>query len=172
MTKSYKAHLFLYHYPVSCPPCLLQVHMCVKIHQSVAEKSLQFKAELSRHNYVTPTSYLELLGMFSKMIKLKKNEISTQRNRTKSGLDKVTTNDCNTSLNQYKFAWIFVTRRVYLVYMYSLIPSSQYNLSTCLILFFYYSSFFYSFIVSTYCIECLEIGLTCCFFSFFLFASS
>ena len=63
--------------------------MCVEIHQSVAKKSLQFKAELSRHNYVTPTSYLELLGLFSTMIKMKKNEISTQRNRTKSGLDKV-----------------------------------------------------------------------------------
>lgn len=63
--------------------------MCVKIHQSVAEKSLQFKAELSRHNYVTPTSYLELLGLFSTMVKQKKTEISTQRNRTKSGLDKV-----------------------------------------------------------------------------------
>ena len=63
--------------------------MCVEIHQSVAKKSLQFKAELSRHNYVTPTSYLELLGLFSTMIKQKKSEISTQRNRTKSGLDKV-----------------------------------------------------------------------------------
>ena len=29
--------------------------MCVEIHQSVARKSLQYKAELSRHNYVTPT---------------------------------------------------------------------------------------------------------------------
>ena len=63
--------------------------MCVMIHQSVATKSLQFKAELSRHNYVTPTSYLELLGLFSTMVKMKKSEISTQRNRTKSGLDKV-----------------------------------------------------------------------------------
>ena len=63
--------------------------MCVEIHQSVASKSLQFKAELSRHNYVTPTSYLELLGLFAKMIKKKKDEVSTQRNRTKTGLDKV-----------------------------------------------------------------------------------
>ena len=31
------------------------VSMCVEIHQSVARKSLQYKAELSRHNYVTPT---------------------------------------------------------------------------------------------------------------------
>ena len=66
-----------------------QVKVCVDIHQSVAAKSTQFLAELSRHNYVTPTSYLELLGTFGKLLKLKMNEISTHRNRTKTGLDKV-----------------------------------------------------------------------------------
>ena len=63
--------------------------MCVNIHQSVAEMSKQFLAELSRHNYVTPTSYLELLGTFSRLLKLKKSEISNARHRTKTGLDKV-----------------------------------------------------------------------------------
>lgn len=66
-----------------------QVDICVVIHQSVASKSLQYKAELSRYNYVTPTSYLELLGTFAKMAKIKQTELSTQRNRTKIGLDKV-----------------------------------------------------------------------------------
>lgn len=65
------------------------VKSCVSIHQTVAVKSEQFLAELSRHNYVTPTSYLELLETFSKLLRLKMNEISTQRNRTKTGLDKV-----------------------------------------------------------------------------------
>ena len=69
----------------------MQVQVCVDIHQSVAVASKQFLAELSRHNYVTPTSYLELLGTFGKLIQLKKNEVSTQRNRTKTGLDKVHT---------------------------------------------------------------------------------
>jgi len=63
--------------------------MCVNIHQSVASISEQFLAELSRHNYVTPTSYLELLGTFSRLLKLKKSEISNARQRTKTGLDKV-----------------------------------------------------------------------------------
>ena len=63
------------------------------IHQSVAERSKQFLAELSRHNYVTPTSYLELLGIFGKLIQLKKNEVSNQRDRTKTGLDKVGTRE-------------------------------------------------------------------------------
>ncbi|XP_065895241.1 dynein axonemal heavy chain 1-like isoform X2 [Dysidea avara] len=65
------------------------VKMCVNIHQSVASISEQFLAELSRHNYVTPTSYLELLGTFSRLLKLKKSEISNARQRTKTGLDKL-----------------------------------------------------------------------------------
>ena len=73
--------------------CCSQVKVCVDVHQSVAAKSKQFLAELSRHNYVTPTSYLELLGTFGKLLRLKMNEISTHRNRTKTGLDKV--DDCS-----------------------------------------------------------------------------
>lgn len=65
------------------------VESCVAIHQSVADKSLQFLAELSRYNYVTPTSYLELLGTFGKLLKMMITEVSTQRNRTKTGLNKV-----------------------------------------------------------------------------------
>ncbi|XP_071943674.1 dynein axonemal heavy chain 1-like isoform X2 [Antedon mediterranea] len=65
------------------------VNVCVDIHQSVATKSIKYLAELSRHNYVTPTSYLELLGIFSKLIGLKTNELRTARNRTKTGLDKL-----------------------------------------------------------------------------------
>ncbi|XP_022110107.1 dynein heavy chain 1, axonemal-like isoform X1 [Acanthaster planci] len=67
------------------------VQMCVVIHQSVAVKSALFLAELSRHNYVTPTSYLELLGIFSKLLTLKKMELKTAKNRTKTGLDKLLT---------------------------------------------------------------------------------
>lgn len=65
------------------------VNTCVFIHQTVSRKSEQFLAELSRHNYVTPTSFLEILSMFSKMCRINKTEISEQRNRTKTGLDKV-----------------------------------------------------------------------------------
>jgi len=65
------------------------VEMCVNFHQSVASHSLKFLSELSRHNYVTPTSYLELLGIFSKLIGMKINELTTNRNRMKVGLDKV-----------------------------------------------------------------------------------
>eukprot|EP00106_Octopus_bimaculoides_P020122 XP_014787564.1 PREDICTED: dynein heavy chain 1, axonemal-like [Octopus bimaculoides] len=71
------------------------VYMCQDIHSTVAVYTDKYRQELSRHNYVTPTSYLELLGTFSKLIKLKKDEISTAWKRLKTGLDKLlaTAND-------------------------------------------------------------------------------
>jgi len=63
--------------------------MCVKMHQSVAETSKRFLAELSRHNYVTPTSYLELLGIFGKLIGMRVKDLTTNKNRMKIGLNKV-----------------------------------------------------------------------------------
>ncbi|XP_076467072.1 dynein axonemal heavy chain 1-like isoform X2 [Babylonia areolata] len=65
------------------------VVMCQEVHQSVTNYSGKFLAELSRYNYVTPTSYLELLGIFSNLIGMKKTELSTARKRLKIGLDKL-----------------------------------------------------------------------------------
>lgn len=73
--------------------------MCVVVHQSVNVKSKEYLAELSRHNYVTPTSYLELLGIFGKLLTLKKMELKTAKNRTKTGLDKV-------GLNAKKYVFV------------------------------------------------------------------
>lgn len=63
--------------------------MCVEIHQSVAKKCKDYLAELARHNYVTPKSYLELLGLFTSLIEKKKHELKGAKDRMKSGLDKV-----------------------------------------------------------------------------------
>nr|XP_046240546.1 dynein axonemal heavy chain 1 [Scatophagus argus] len=63
--------------------------MCVKIHQMVAIKCEQYLAELSRHNYVTPKSYLELLKIFSNLTGCKKQELCSARQRMKTGLDKL-----------------------------------------------------------------------------------
>ena len=65
------------------------VNVCVKVHQSVVDASLRFKAEMGRMNYVTPTSYLELLRIFSKLIGRKKADLNAQRSRTANGLDKL-----------------------------------------------------------------------------------
>jgi len=65
------------------------VLLCQEIHSSVATNSVNFLFELGRYNYVTPTSYLELLGIFNKLMALKNTELNNARSRTKGGLDKV-----------------------------------------------------------------------------------
>ncbi|NXN51379.1 DYH1 protein, partial [Rynchops niger] len=65
------------------------IQVCVKIHQSVAKKCQVYLAELARHNYVTPKSYLEFLSIFSSLIGKKKQELMTAKKRMKSGLDKL-----------------------------------------------------------------------------------
>lgn len=44
---------------------------------------------LRRHNYVTPTSYLELIMTFKTLLGLKRNEIQLLRNRYITGLEKL-----------------------------------------------------------------------------------
>uniref|UniRef100_A0A8C4W521 Dynein axonemal heavy chain 1 n=1 Tax=Gopherus evgoodei TaxID=1825980 RepID=A0A8C4W521_9SAUR len=67
--------------------------VCVAIHQSVAVKCKVYLAELARHNYVTPKSYLELLDIFTALIGKKKQELNTAKKRMKSGLDKVSSSE-------------------------------------------------------------------------------
>ena len=44
---------------------------------------------LRRHNYVTPTSYLELIQTFKSLLSMKRDEISSLRNRYVVGLEKL-----------------------------------------------------------------------------------
>lgn len=66
------------------------VDACVSIHQSVEAKSRKYFEELRRYNYVTPTSYLELLTTFLKLLAEKRAEITTTKRRLEIGLDKLT----------------------------------------------------------------------------------
>jgi dynein heavy chain len=59
------------------------------LHVSVARKSAVFYDVLRRYNYVTPTSYLELLQTFKSVLNLKREEVGTLRNRLQIGLDKL-----------------------------------------------------------------------------------
>ena len=51
--------------------------------------SCRFRAELSRHNYVTPTSYLELISSFKFLINKKRGEILKMKKRYEVGLEKL-----------------------------------------------------------------------------------
>jgi P-loop containing dynein motor region D4 len=51
------------------------------IHQSVAAASVNFLAQARRHNYVTPTSYLEVLSTYAGVLSQKRVEVGTLRDR-------------------------------------------------------------------------------------------
>jgi len=65
------------------------VNMFKLIHLSVEQASEAFYEMLRRRNYVTPTSYLELLTSFGKLLSLKRSEIKTKKDRLQIGLDKL-----------------------------------------------------------------------------------
>jgi dynein heavy chain len=65
------------------------VNMFKQIHLSVEGASRTYYDMLRRRNYVTPTSYLELLTSFGKLIGMKRQEISTKKDRLQIGLDKL-----------------------------------------------------------------------------------
>ena len=58
-------------------------------HMAVATASAQYALERRRYNYVTPTSYLELLATFKTVLKRKREEVGTLRSRLQTGLDKI-----------------------------------------------------------------------------------
>ncbi|TPX58491.1 hypothetical protein PhCBS80983_g03079 [Powellomyces hirtus] len=65
------------------------VNLCVVMHESVRERCIHYKAELNRNNYVTPKSYLELLGLYRGLLDRKRNELLALRKRTATGLEKL-----------------------------------------------------------------------------------
>ncbi|KAI9224346.1 dynein heavy chain and region D6 of dynein motor-domain-containing protein [Blastocladiella britannica] len=65
------------------------VTLCVVMHESVRDKCIEFRQQLGRNNYVTPTSYLELLALYKKLLEKKRGEVQALRKRTATGLDKL-----------------------------------------------------------------------------------
>jgi len=64
-------------------PC---VSMYTFIHQSVERKSIEFKDQLGRQNYVTPTSFLEQLNAYAVILRQKRKQISFSKGRLEKGL--------------------------------------------------------------------------------------
>ncbi|XP_068440309.1 dynein axonemal heavy chain 2 [Clinocottus analis] len=61
----------------------------VTTHQSVAQVSQKMKLELRRHNYVTPTNYLELVSGYRKLLAEKRSELGEQVSKLRNGLFKL-----------------------------------------------------------------------------------
>lgn len=63
------------------------VEMFKVIHQSVEKKSDEFLEQLSRRNYVTPTSFLELLNNYQTILKTKRTDVGQSKQRLVTGLE-------------------------------------------------------------------------------------
>ena len=63
--------------------------ICQRFHSGVRDTSEKFLAEQGRHNYVTPTSYLELLTAFNTLLTAKRAETSKMKSRYEVGLEKI-----------------------------------------------------------------------------------
>ena len=59
------------------------------IHQSIEKSTIEFFQVMKRKLYVTPTSYLELLGTYGKVLQEKRIEVGTLRDRLKIGVEKL-----------------------------------------------------------------------------------
>ncbi|KAI5107507.1 dynein heavy chain 7, axonemal isoform X1 [Silurus meridionalis] len=65
------------------------IDMCQSFHTSTINLSARFLAELQRHNYVTPTSYLELISTFKVLLECKRTEVMKLKQRYEIGLEKL-----------------------------------------------------------------------------------
>eukprot|EP00899_Mesostigma_viride_P007437 jgi/Mesvir1/16695/Mv15092-RA.1 len=63
--------------------------MCVEIHVSVTAVAEQFYAELRRHFYTTPKSYLDLISLYVHLLNEKRSEMRNARDRLLNGLSKL-----------------------------------------------------------------------------------
>lgn len=59
----------------------LSCQMVKHVHQSVAKESLEFLSAVRRYNYVTPTSFLEVLSTYRNVLTMKRIEVGTLKDR-------------------------------------------------------------------------------------------
>lgn len=62
---------------------------CEQISTDILLSLNRFFDTLRRHNYVTPTSYLELILTFKNLLNVKRNDIMMMKNRYVKGLEKL-----------------------------------------------------------------------------------
>ena len=60
-------------------------HMA-NVHLSIGAKNIEFRERLRRHNYTTPTSFLELISFYKGLLGAKRDKVQDQINRLEQGL--------------------------------------------------------------------------------------
>lgn len=83
------ANKFLEDVELDDPIRVATVVMCKHFHESVRLMSDRYYDVLRRRNYVTPTSYLELILTFKKLLGQKRDDILLLKNRYLTGLEKL-----------------------------------------------------------------------------------
>ncbi|CAB0035335.1 unnamed protein product [Trichogramma brassicae] len=63
------------------------IEMCQSFHTSTQDLSKEFLLRAKRYNYVTPTSYLELISTFDKILARKRKEVLDGKRRYVAGLE-------------------------------------------------------------------------------------
>ena len=65
------------------------VGMCQMFHENTRQLSVEFASKLKRINYVTPTSYLELIVAFKSSLADRRTDVAAQKRRYEIGLEKL-----------------------------------------------------------------------------------
>lgn len=65
------------------------IGMCQYFHTSTQELTRDFLRRSNRHNYVTPTSYLELINTFKDLLDRKRREVLQGKRRYEAGLGRL-----------------------------------------------------------------------------------
>lgn len=76
------------------------VVMCKHFHQSIVSLSEKYYEALRRRNYVTPTSYLELIKTFKVLLDRKRLQILTMKDRYVIGIEKLELSESQVALMQ------------------------------------------------------------------------
>ena len=63
--------------------------MCVEIHTAVSSAAEDFYSQLRRKYYTTPKSFLDLVNLYIKLLEEKRNQLGTQRDRLRVGVQKL-----------------------------------------------------------------------------------
>lgn len=65
------------------------IEMCQYFHTSTQDLTRDYLRQLNRHNYVTPTSYLELINTFKDLLGRKRKEVLEGKRRYEAGLGRL-----------------------------------------------------------------------------------
>ncbi|KAI5062354.1 hypothetical protein GOP47_0022893 [Adiantum capillus-veneris] len=96
------AYKFLKEIPLEERIRMSIVRICKAFHERVHYYSHELKLKLGRYNYVTPTSYLELLSTFQALLVAKQEEKLKQKRGYEVGLDKLSSSAEQVAVMQHE----------------------------------------------------------------------